>query len=515
MKLTFHDQNFILSSMAETFMGSPKWQRIKNDTFRTKDINEAARFRQYADGIAERIFSKLMLKNYIVPSGGILVPPHLKLMPFQEHQGIPHILKTSRTYIAHQPGLGKTAQAVCAVNTKPGRALVIVPSFLKTNWAREITQWSFKDFPEIAVVPEKSKSHLMNWNADWVICSDAVLDRPWVQEGLLKTEFRFIFIDEAHRFKTPEANRTISLFGGANAKVKSRGLIYDAEHVVALSGTPMLNRPFELWPIVYAMAPEVINFMSRMNFGFRYCGPRQDERGRYTFLGSTREEELNKKIMGHFMHRLRKDDVLKDLPDKIREIITVNDDTRAQEIKLLDRDVMRTFKFAKLGKPKDLGDYAKIRHANGLAKVKWATEFVFNYLQFDETEQIILFAHHRDVVDDLRKNLFMFQPVVINGGVSTERRTEIEDLFQSGKRRLIIGNLDAMNLGLTLTKATRVVFAEYAWTPALNEQAEDRAHRIGQKDSVYCQYLVLPNSIDELVLISILRKEKSINKVIG
>jgi len=156
-----------------------------------------------------------------------------------------------------------------------------------------------------------------------------------------------------------------------------------------------------------------------------------------------------------------------------------------------------------------------LRHELGLAKVDWVARFVAGYLESDPNEQIILFAYHRDVVALLAGRLLNFNPMVINGGVSNEKRTEFEDLFQSKKRRLIIGNIDAMNLGLTLTAAKRVVFCEVSYTPANNEQAEDRAHRIGQKDSVYVQYIVMPNSFDEISLNIILRKESSIRKVIG
>ncbi len=516
MRLTFKEQNFVLSFESELVrphVDPATWKPLSKTELKTKDVKAAARFKPQADDKAKRVFEKHCLKNYVVPSSGPICPKHKTLLPFQLQKGIPHILRTNRTYLAHEPGLGKTAQAICAVNTKPGKTLVIVPSFLTTTWAREISDWSATDFPSIAVVPESIKRAKMDWSAEWIICSDSMLQKDWVLAELRKQEFRHVQIDEAHRFKTYDANRTIALFGGKNGTINSQGLIYDAEHAVALSGTPLLNRPVELWPILYAMAPELIDFKGYLNFGYRYGGAQMDARGHVRFVGSTREQELHDRIVGPFMQRLRKQDVLKDLPAKIREVVYIDKDNRTKEIKALDEVLTQKAQnadFQNLG----LGDYAELRHEIGLAKVDFAANFVLNTLQFDPEEQIILFAWHRGIVEALAEKLSMFRPGVVNGGVSNAKRTEIQDDFQAGRRRLVIGNISAMNLGITLTKATRVVFCEFDWTPAANEQAEDRANRIGSEWSVTCQYLVIPNSFDEVMLNSVLKKQKIINKVI-
>ncbi len=512
LNLSFHQNKFVLQGVN---IGPADWERESPSAFSTTNIKAAARFRSHADSKAEMIFNKLMLKTIALPAGGVLQPKGMDLYDFQKNFGVPHILGGSKTYLAHEPGLGKSAQSICAVNSKPGRTLLIVPSFLRITWAREITKWSMPDFPSIAVVPVSTKQALTNWAADFVIVPDSMLAKPWVISGLLKQNFRFVFIDEGHRFKTKEASRTVALFGGQTKKLKSSGLIYRAEHVSILSGTPLLNRPIELWPMLYAMAPELIDFMSYQDFGFHFGGAFQDSRGHWHFTGSANEQELKNRIMGRFMQRITKKQVLKDLPDKVREVIVIDRDGRASDVKAMDQELMRKLRRSDFEKPKELGDYAKVRHQNGLAKVQWVADFVDGILENDLTEQVILFAHHRDVVEGLCKALAIWLPRFINGGVSIEMRTQIEDEFQKGARRLIVGNIDAMNLGLTLTAATRVVFAEYAWTPALNEQAEDRAHRIGQKDSIFCQYLVLPNSIDEVILNSVMQKETKISKVMG
>lgn len=529
MRLTFENNNFVLHdpaillkvkwpNNAETLAG---WQKVSGtNSLKTNKIKAAVRFRSVADSKALKIFDKLLLKDLPLPTGGVLFPKDQKLLPFQLHQGIPHILSRNRSYLAHQPGLGKSAQFICAASSKPGPALILCPSFLKMNWVREITKWYADDFPEIAIVPEAKKINEMNWNADFVICSDAMILNEAVRNKIEKTYFRTMAIDEAHRFKDPNAFRTIALFGGRKQKPKSKeffrsqGLIYNKEHVVALSGTPMLARPIELWPILFAMAPELIDFMSYENFGFKFCGPTRNEMGAWEFLGSSNEKELSELISPRFLQRIKKTDVLKDLPRKVRDVIIVDEDLRSKEVIALDKKLLDRF-LQDFEKPQELGDWAKLRHANGLAKVKFGARFVFEILSQDREESILLFAHHRDVVDILRTKLLSFNPEVINGGISNKERTRIEDAFQSGKCRLVIGNINAMGLGLTLTKATRVVFVEYSWTPSDNEQAEDRANRIGSEWSIFCQYLVLPDSIDETILSSSLNKEERIERILG
>lgn len=506
MHLTFTENKFVLQTHdISPVMSLADWQAHAG-YYTTRNIKEAARFRKAADSKAERIFKTLMLRNVPIPSGGFPTPKGLELLDFQATRGVPYILGRNRSYLAHSPGLGKSAQAIAAVSTKPGRTMITCPSFLKINWAREITKWFHRDFPHIQILCDQDA----NIVGDFVVVSDAMLEKPWVQAKLLKEKFKFKFIDEEHRFKTPWSNRSIALYGGKNKKIESKGLVYDADHVCGLSGTPMLNRPIELWTTLYARAPEVIDFMSYQEFGFRYCGATQNEYG-WEFLGSSREEELKTRL-GRFMQRIKKEDVLPDLPSKVREVLAIDVDPRRRDVIRFDQELLKRFK--KEGKKVlELGEYAELRHANGLAKVPWASKFVADILSNDDTEQVILFAHHRDVVSLLAKNLLKLKPEIINGGVREDERTRIEDAFQTGSCKLVIGNIDAMNLGLTLTKATRVIFVEYSWTPALNEQAEDRANRIGSMWSVYCQYIVLPGSIDEDILTSNIIKQQRIERI--
>ena len=157
LKLTFEQSKFVLHFQDSIGnFEAAGWTKIGPQTFETSNMTVAARLRSVADSKAEYVFKKLMLLRVPIPPGGPLSPIGLKLFPFQAERGIPHILSHNKTYLAHQPGLGKSAQAICAISWKPGRALFIVPSFLKITWAREITKWFIQDFPEIEIVDRKS-----------------------------------------------------------------------------------------------------------------------------------------------------------------------------------------------------------------------------------------------------------------------------------------------------------------------------------------------------------------------
>ncbi len=511
--LTFTDSFFVLGPTLLA-LDAKDWTPIGN-SFKTRNVFEAARFKAYADAKTKRIFERLMLKTLKLPAGGAsITPPGLELFDFQRFRGVPHILGSNHTYLAHSPGLGKSAQFIASVNQKPGKADIICPSFLRYTWAREITKWATGDFPTIGVVTDSANYQRVNWDADYLLVPDSMLGRLWVVDSLTKRNARHVAVDEAHRFKTPNASRTVSLFGGDNGKFRSPGLVYEAEHATLMSGTPMLNRAIELWPILYAMAPELIDFMPYHDFGFKYGGPVQQDDGRWKFLGSSHEAELKARIMGRFMQVIDKRDVLPDLPVKVRQAVIVDKDTRQADVVALDRETLDRFD-GDFERPERFGEQAVLRHENGLAKVQWAAKFIAEILDADPDEKILVGAHHRDVVAGLAQILAYFRPAVINGGVDNDERHRIEKDFQTGGGRLIIANIDSANLGLTLTAATRVVFVEYQWTPDLNYQFEDRANRIGSEWSIFCQYIVLPNSIDESILTSNIIKDERRKKVIG
>lgn len=518
MRLEFIDGHFVLrdaSFNATTqLLGRHDWVRINLDDFETDSLRAALRFRRFADDVAEEVIKRTIAREYPVPS--IAPPPFLD--PHQV-EGVVHILTRSRSYLAHAPGAGKTATmivaSVLAEETEPrGQVLFIVPPHLTTNWVREIlkfTAWT-EVWPSITVIHETAKKNRVDWTADFLIVADSMLGKQWVMRGLARRHFRFVGVDEAHRYKEETTVRARMLFGGRHRDVESFGLVQDAAFSVLASGTPMPNRAIELWAPTYAMDPEAIDFMDRNEFGQRYGAPRLDERGRISYPGTTNETELRERLQKRFMHVVTKDRL--DLPEKRRALVFMNGDPRSAEMKAWERKNIARLTFDDIDEDMSRGDLARYRREVGVGKINWTAELVGDAIE-NANESVLLFAWHREVVEGLAEKLKQFNPGVILGGTPLAKRETMRENFQSGKRKLQIGNIAAMGEGGNWQRGDRVVFGEPSWTDTLNTQCEDRAHRRGRNGMVFCQYVVAPNTLDEVILGSVFAKAAAVRKVIG
>lgn len=487
----------------------------------TQDFKAAREFSQYADDKARRILDRAFVKTYSDPLAAS--PPFLDL---HQKAGVRWILTRSRSYLAHAPGAGKTCEAVTAAilckkaagGQSAGKAIFIVPPSLTANWEREIQLWHGKlksSWPLISIIPESQRKEFTGWGAEYLIVPDSMLTREWVLTRLAKMKKRFVGVDEASRFKEPSSQRTIALFGGVfKDGTKSPGLVHDARHAVLLDGSPMPNRPMELWAPLYAMSPETIDFMDQQAFGFRYCGPTINDYGRYEFRRSSHEEELRQKLRRYFMHVVTEDQLSH--PERLRSILVMGDDVRSAEQKTWEKKNLGKLRLSDLSEDSSQGDLARFRRELGLKKVEWVSNYVRERLE-GKNDSILLFAWHRDVVFELEKRLAKFKPIVIVGGDDIKKRDELFEEFQKGTKKLIIGNILAMGRGNNLQRADRAVFAEFSWSDETNKQAEKRASRKGRDQDlpVRCDYIVAPGSMDEPILSAVMGKEASVKKVIG
>jgi SWI/SNF-related matrix-associated actin-dependent regulator 1 of chromatin subfamily A len=483
----------------------------------TPDYGVAARFDAYLDKTAKAELERIRI--CIKPwTGGLSVPVGEELYKFQTTSAI-FALERNRSYLALDPGLGKTPIAAVVAQTLSDYAFYddvaiayLCPPFLTRNTENEFATWS----PRMRV-KRYEISDPGGFGANVIIFPDSIISRDEVLRGIQtfakvgKDENRHtvLFIDEAHRFKNDEAGRTQALFG----KREKRGIAKLFDRCVYLSGTPMPNRPIELYPVLSNAAPQTIGYMNKFEYAVKYCAAYKNQWG-WDFSGCSNLDELVKNVIGTFMIRFRKADVLKELPPKTESMVLLSDDMSPRLTKL-SKDILQRLSPEDLMKGqiqvdlgKDVLHLSTYRRELGVLKAKAAAEYI-KYL-LDETEEAILvFAIHKEVIEILTKELDKFEPLVITGATRMELRHAYVSEFQNDKRRrLFIGNIQAAGTGLTLTKATRVVFAEFSWVPADNDQASDRAHRIGQKDNVFVEYLVYKNSVDKTVIETVLRKKK-------
>lgn len=476
----------------------------------TPDHGVAHRLEPYLDDTAKKELARVRLVVKTWPHA-LTIPKTEKLLPFQENAAL-FALARNRSYLALDPGLGKTPIAATIVasifeNEGPHGVVYICPPFLTRN-----TEAEFRRFAPGCPVGRYGEGH-----HKWVlIVPDSIITRDEVQMEILAHTKRgkaskgsLLIVDEAHRFKNDDAARTKALFG----KNSRGGLTSIFDKVVYLSGTPMPNRPIELYPVLANAAPQTIHYMSRHDFAEKYCAAYRNQWG-WDYSGASNVKELVAQVIGTFMLRYRKSEVLKDLPPKTEEMVVLGagltpklTKLSAEILETLDpEDLMAGRISVDLGK--DSLHLSTYRRELGVLKAEAAAEFV-KFILEETDENVLVFAIHKEVVSILNGALAGYQPVVITGDTNMRVRHErVREFQERPDRRVFIGNIQAAGTGLTLTKATRVVFAEFSWVPADNDQASDRAHRIGQTDNVFVQYLVYENSVDKAVIETVLRKKR-------
>ena len=408
----------------------------------------------------------------------IPAPGDLEYLPYQK-AGIAYAASRKSVLIGDEMGLGKTIQALGLINLDftIQIVLIVAPKSLLLNWQREAEKWLTRAV-DLAVI-----------NYDMV----------WKRADLTERTWDLVVYDESQYLKNPKAKRTVA------------SLAIQARRRVFLTGTPILNRPVELWPMVNAIDPDG---MGKSFFGFaqRYCGARQVRAGRkmvWDFTGASNLEELQDKMRQKFMVRRLKADVLKELPAKRRQIIPLEANGASSilraEKKLIEQLGFEEAARALEGQSAAFTEMAKLRHDLGVAKVEKALDHIKDML--DSVEKVIVFAHHHDVIDGLQAGLDEFGCVTVTGQTPGADRQAAVDRFQADPTcRVFLGNIKAAGVGLTLTAASTVVFVESDWTPGWMQQAEDRAHRIGQTESVLVQYLVFDGSMDAVLAQTLVSK---------
>lgn len=512
--LKFKNGKFILEEVSSSKLRSklskdPRWEGIANDAYITQDLGAAANFRQLSDELTSKLFNQTFQSHYEVP-----LLPQLSLDPHQV-EGIRWVLGRKRSYLAHAPGAGKTVQAIIAscLSEGSGQVLFIVPPSLTLNWEREIYRFApwVGNYSSVSIVPTSDREYEMDWTSGFIICPDSMMTKPWVYTQLLKMNKKFIAIDEASRFKDHQAERSLAFYGGVSKGRVFFGLFQKVRHVVFLDGSPMPNRPIELWAPSYALHPESIDCRDYNDFGYRYCGAKPNDRGQWEYLYSSNEEELKQKLQKDFMHVVTEGQLIH--PERLRSMVVMNEDVRSVEHKKWDSKNLGKYTFN--GEENSRGDLARFRQELGLHKVSWIANYVKERIK-EKNESILLFAWHKDVIQHLTAYLLEFNPGKIVGGTAPRVREHLFSEFQKGNRKLLILNISAAGRGHNLQKADRVIFGEFSWTDEINKQAEKRASRRGSKKRfVRCEYIVCPNSVDEMVLNSVFGKERRVKKIIG
>ncbi|KAK3108769.1 hypothetical protein FSP39_015265 [Pinctada imbricata] len=418
------------------------------------------------------------------------------LLPFQREGVNFGVHKNGRVLIADDMGLGKTIQAIClaCVYRREWPLLVVVPSSVRFDWAQQIQRWVPSLDPQQIFVAVKGSDGVSEVKVN-ILSYDLMARKA---KDLQKKNFQVVIMDECHLLKN---------FKTARCKA-ARPLLQNARRVILLSGTPALSRPSELFTQIDAVCPFLLKYH---DFGVRYCDGKQNPWG-WDFSGSSNMEELQLVLEEKIMIRRLKKEVLTQLPSKVRQMVVLDPGS----IKTT-KDMKRASKVMGLEKLKGMerrGALLDYFHQTGNAKLNAVTDYVLDLLESDR--KFILFAHHQEVLDgveDAVRSKISNGYIRIDGKTTPEQRNFFCKKFQTNDdTKVAILSITAANAGLNMSAASLVLFAELFWNPGILVQAEDRAHRIGQRDMVSVQYLVAQGTADDHIWPLVQKKLDVLNK---
>uniref|UniRef100_S4RZ60 Zinc finger, RAN-binding domain containing 3 n=1 Tax=Petromyzon marinus TaxID=7757 RepID=S4RZ60_PETMA len=433
-----------------------------------------------------------------------------RLMPFQK-QGVRFALeKGGRCMIADEMGLGKTIQAIAVayIYRAEWPMLVVVPSSLKYLWIEELEKWVPELLPgDIHLVENKTDIRAVTESRVTVLGYGLLTaDATLLVEALQRRRFQVVLVDESHYMKTRTATRSCLLLP----------LVQGARRALLLTGTPALARPEELYMQIDALYPN--RFGKWTEYAKRYCDARMRFFGRgnrkWDFKGASNLQELHGRLNAFMIRRL-KDEVLTQLPPKIRqripfdlskeatrELNTMLDEWEAL-LKLVRSNSCPTSSFVQV-----MSLITRLFKQTAVAKAGAVKDYIKMLLENDSIK-FLVFAHHLVMLQACTEAVVesKVRYIRIDGSVPAAERSRLVHQFQNDASiRVAVLSIKAAGQGLTFTAATHVVFAELYWDPGHMKQAEDRAHRIGQCSSVHIHYLIAKGTLDSLLWAMINRK---------
>ncbi|KFM19721.1 adenosinetriphosphatase protein [Marine Group I thaumarchaeote SCGC AAA799-P11] len=434
-----------------------------------------------------------------------------KLLNFQK-EGLDFLIKSSgNALLADEMGLGKTVQTLSYVATEKQTfpVLVVAPLVTLNNWEREIAKFLKKksrngrllesESPSVTLIRTGKKKELPK--SDIYVINYELLFKRY--DDLAKVGIKTVVCDEVHNLRSKTTQKYKS--------IKKLAALPSVSYRIGLSGTPIYNRGSEIWPIIDILKPGLLGSFKEFCEYFCYV----NEKGKAIVLENKRAS-LRNELQKHVMLRRKKSDVLKELKDKVRykEVIAADTDYYLEELDKIWKRLEEEQKDAESEFSKSASYHRAIqseRQIAGLAKLPHVINFVKNIMEIEES--VVVFCHHKVIHKLLHESLQEFSPVSIIGGQSDSVRQDQIDKFQKGESKLMIAGIRAGNVGINLTRAKYVIFAELDWSPAIHRQAEDRLHRIGQKNTVFAYYLIGNGTLDDHVANVLVDKSYEIDEI--
>ncbi len=435
-----------------------------------------------------------------------IVIPSLKipLYPYQK-VGVEFMANANgRAILADQMGTGKTAQALAyAVYTKKAKTLVICPASTKYGWADETRKWT--KLKPLVIDSTTNLSYKKVIDHDVFIINYDML--PRFHDDLKVLKIDLLIVDEFHYIKSPSARRS----------KLTRSLSLGIPSVILLSGTPILNRPVEMFNGLQIIDPHTWN--DYYAYTAKYCDGQRGVWG-WEAKGATNTEELHHRIQRYFLRRMKKD-VLKELPPKTYVGVPVElDDKTKKEYALAEKNFIKYLREIKNKsvaydniQVQTLVKLGELRQLSSRGKIESAKELIENII--DGGEKVCVFSVYNQPLEELH-TYFGKKSVLLLGKTDIKERPKLIKQFQEDEEtKIFLGGLVAAGAGITLTAAENVVFLDFSWVPADHKQAEDRIHRPGQKaSSVSIYQMFSKGTIDEKMQLVLAEKQSIVDEII-
>lgn len=428
--------------------------------------------------------------------------------PFQL-QGISFIeSRNGRALVADEMGLGKSLQALGYLQLHPEKrpAVIVCPASLKINWKIECKKWMSNPGDIQIISGKKNGCDLVG---DIIIINYDILD-AWAEKIIeyIGQKNSVLIGDEIHYTKNSQTIRTKAM------KKLSKAF----KHTIFLSGTPIVNKPGEFFNSINMIRsdlfPSYWRFMEKFTNKIRSPWTRSG----WTFEGARNMDKLHNTLIETIMVRRKKEEVLTELPSKIKSVIPF-EISNQKEYNQAQEDIVQWIlenegyeRAKKANKAKVLAEFEKLKQLAVIGKLDSAVEWISDFLE--SGEKLVVFATHILTLDILQEK-FGDISVRLDGSTSQANRQKAVDEFQNNDSvKLFLGNIKAAGVGITLTAASNVAFLELPWTPGDYEQASDRCHRIGQDDTVNIWVLIAVDTIEEDIANILSSKRKILDKVL-
>lgn len=495
-----------------------------NEPYAAVSFREVATLRALAK--MQPLIDKINASSALTSGAHIACPADQELWDFQK-ASVSYCMNQDFNLVADQPGLGKTPIAICYANEiNAKRVLLICPANIRGQWEKRIRQWTTMRWP-YTVYPIYHGRHGVHPGAHWTIVSYDLARDPQIGGALARGTYDLMIVDEGHFLKTIDSKRTRAVFGGG-LHPEFAPLASRCGAVMALTGTPLPNRPREAYVLTRNLCWDAIDFMSeddfreRFNPSMRMEGERwnADTKEMETFYyideRSGRHMELQNRMRGNFMTRHLKREVMPQLKMPVFDIIQLTETGPVKQAlaheKMMDIDIDML-----MGADKEVnGQFAVVRREMGLALAPQIADYVEMLIDGGE-EKLVLAGWHISVLDIWCKQLEKYGIIRIDGRVTPKQKERLVEEFQvNPRKRVCIGNMQSMGTGTDGLQnvCNHILVGEASTVPGENEQMVDRLDRGGQGRTVQAEFFVAPNSLMERILAQSLRKLQTTHKAL-